>query len=543
MRRLRVPVAAVLLGCLVAFGCTSSGTIASRSLSGVVTDEAGLPVEGALVRLQGTTVTTRSDAQGRFRLAVRDEPAAGHVTAWKSGFFNGGTQFAGEGEIHRIGLKPLLRGDDADYRWISARLPPDGKAPAHAAAPCETCHTRDAFPVVNEWLASAHARAATNPFFLSVFNGERSALGLVPQLGYKRDFPKSNGNCATCHVPALALKNAFDADPNRAREIEREGVFCDFCHKVADVTVDATGGRPGVLSMRFSRPPPGEKLFFGPFDDAFPGPDSFHPLFKESRYCAGCHNGRFWNVAVYSEFDEWAASGYARRGVQCQNCHMKPDGMTHRVALEKEGSIRRDPLTVASHAFPGIADEKFMRDAVELQVAAVRARERIEVTVTVRNRGAGHHLPTGNPMRNLVLLVDARDAGGGRLELLAGERLPVWAGRGAEQNGNYAGLPGKGYAKVLQTLLQYPADRRLGASFAPIYPAPHWRPVLLESDNRIPAEGSDTAAFSFASPLGGGTARVSVRLIYRRVFRSWQEPEAQPLGDLLMAEKLSTLAE
>ncbi len=541
MRRMRVPAAAVLLGCLVAWGCTSGARFGARSISGVVSDEAGHPVDGALVRLQGTNITTRSDAHGRFRIAARDE--ARHVTAWKPGFFNGGAQLAGGNESYRIRLKPLPQGDNAVYRWTPTRLPPDGKAPEHAAAPCETCHTRDAFPVVDEWQGSAHARAATNPFFLSVFNGDRSTAGLVPELGYKRDFPKSNGNCAACHVPALALENAFDADPNRARAVEREGVFCDFCHKVSNVTVDATGGRPGVLSMSFSRPPEGEKLFLGPFDDAFPGPDSFHPLFKESRYCAGCHNGRFWNVSVYSEFDEWAASGYARRGIQCQNCHMKPDGKTHRVALEKEGAIRRDPLTVASHAFPGIADEKFMRDAVELQAVAVRARGRIEVTVTVRNRGAGHHLPTGNPMRNLVLLVDARDAEGRRLELVAGERLPAWAGRGAEENGNYAGLPGKGYAKVLQTLSQYPADRRQAASFAPIYPAPHWRPVLLESDNRIPAEGSDTSAFSFASPSGGGSVRVSVRFIYRRVFRSWLEPDAKPLGDLLLAEKSSTLAE
>ena len=540
MRRLRVPAAAVLLGFLVAFGCTSNGRIGSRSISGVVTDEAGHPVGDALVRMQGTNITTRSDAHGRFRIAVRGE--ARHVTAWKSGFFNGGAQLAGEGENHRILLKPLPQGDNIAYRWIPARLPPDGKSPEHAAAPCETCHTRDAFPIVDEWQRSAHARAATNPFFLSVFNGDRNAAALAPGLGYKRDFPRSNGNCATCHVPALALGNPFDADPNRASGIEREGVFCDLCHKVADVTVDATGGHPGVLSMRFSRPPEGEKLFFGPFDDVFPGPDSFHPLYKDSRYCAGCHNGRFWNVAVYSEFDEWAASGYARRGIHCQSCHMRPDGKTHQIALSREGGIRRDPLSLASHALAGISDEKFMRDAVELQAIAVRAPGRIDVTVTVHNRGAGHHLPTGNPMRNLVLLVDARNAGGERLELVAGERLPAWAGRGAEQNGNYAGLPGKGYAKVLQTLLQYPADRRLGASFAPIHPAPHWRPVLLESDNRIPAEGSDTSAFSFASP-GGGAVQVNVRLIYRRVFRSWLEQGAKPLGDLLLAEKSSNLAE
>ncbi len=541
MRRLRVPVAAVLLGCLVAFGCTSNGGIAGRSVSGVVTDDAGRPVDGALVRLQGTDITTRSDAQGRFRLASRDEPQATHVTAWKAGFFNGGAQLSGDD--HRIRLKPLPPGDNSGYRWIAPLASSGDAAAGRAAAPCETCHTRDAFPVVDEWRGSAHARAATNPFFLSVFNGDRTTPGLTPQLGYKRDFPKSNGNCAACHVPALALRNAFDADPNRARGVEREGVFCDFCHKVSGVKPDATGGRPGVLSMSFSRPPEGEKLFLGPFDDAFPGPDSFHPLYKDSRYCAGCHNGRFWNVAIYSEFDEWAASGYAQRGIQCQNCHMRPDGKTHQVALAKEGAIRRSPPTVASHALPGIADAQFMRDAVELESVAVRTRGRIDVTVTVRNRGAGHHLPTGNPMRNLVLLVDARDARGTRLELVAGGRLPEWAGRGAEENGNYAGLPGKGYAKVLQTLLLYPADRRQGTSFAPIHPAPHWRPVLLESDNRIPAEGSDTEAFSFASPSGGGSVRVSVRFIYRRVFRSWQQPEAKPLGDLLLAEKESNLAE
>ena len=59
---------------------------AVAELAGRVMDADG-PVFGATVRLQATTHTTTTDADGRFRLPA--DAAAVHVTAWKEGYFIG----------------------------------------------------------------------------------------------------------------------------------------------------------------------------------------------------------------------------------------------------------------------------------------------------------------------------------------------------------------------------------------------------------------------------------------------------------------------
>lgn len=533
-----------------AFGLIVSGSVAgchsltpdtNSTLAGIVVSADGKALSDALVRLQGTAVTATTDTEGHFAIRAKELPPSKHLTAWKQGFYNGGEAINADIAEYRIILRPLPQRDNAQYQW----LPPRQVAnPEPGATACADCHSEALFPVLNEWGKSAHARSATNPLFLEFFSGSDERGPLLGGLGYKRDFPHSDGSCATCHVPAMALHNPFGSDPRKARGIEREGVFCDLCHKVEDVVSDPAGGHPGILAMKLKRPGSGQQVFFGPLDDAFPGVsdlDSFNPIFKQSRYCAACHDGKFWNVSVYSEFREWSESSYAERNIHCQACHMKPDGITRRVALEKEGSILRDPTTLASHALFGINDEAFMREAVALSANAEANGDRMKLRVTVKNVKAGHHIPTGSPMRNMVLVVDARDANDRRLAMLDGESIPAWAGTGPEADGNYAGLPGKGYAKVLKRWPEYLADNR-SLVLGPLYPSPFWRPVVLDYDNRIPAEGTDTSAYVFkldaeaAKPL-----RVSVRLIYRKTFKSWLKPQAGDSNDTLLANASLTL--
>jgi len=531
--------AVILAGCELIAACAQSAR--ADAATGLVASADGQPVAGAVVRLQGTTMSTLSGADGRFRLAAPAASAARYLTAWKDGYYIGGVPLAADGTPFHIALKPLPTGDNADYQWLAAR---SAAAPANdSGKPCETCHLREVFPLVPEWESSAHARAATNPFFLAFFNGGQHDLALLPQLGYKRDFPRSSGNCANCHLPALALRRPYDADPGLATGVERDGVFCDLCHKVRQVKVDTVGGRAGVLAMSFARPPHGEQLFLGPFDDVFPGPDTFHPLYKDSRFCAACHHGVLWGVLAYGEFAEWQASSYAEKGIQCQSCHMKPDGKTLQVAPTAEGAIVRHPDTIASHAFPGRDDAQFMRSALQVDAdARIEASgDKLQVTVKLRNTGAGHHVPTGNPMRNLVLLVDARDASGRPLELLEGSSVPIWGGQGRVEFGNFAGLPGKGYAKILSTPVAYPADSHLDEGRPPLYPAPHWRRIRIESDNRLPAGGEDASEYLFRLPPGSKQADVRVRLLHRRTFRSWLDPRVLPEPDLLLAEQVFSL--
>lgn len=516
--------------------CHSLTPETKSTLVGIVVSEGGKAISDALVRLQGTTLTATTDKEGRFEISAKEPPPSKYVTAWKQGFYNGGEPIKNDIAEYRIVLKPLPEHDNAQYRWIPPRQVAN---PEPGAMACADCHT-EAFPVLSEWGKSAHARSATNPLFLEFFSGSDERGPLIGELGFKRDFPHSNGSCATCHVPAMALHNPFDSDPRKASGIEREGVFCDLCHKVQDVVIDPVGGHPGILAMMLKRPENGKHVFFGPLDDVFIGHsdlDSFNTVYRESRYCAACHDGKFWNVVVYSEFQEWSESSYAKRDIQCQDCHMKPNGITRRFALEKEGSILRDPATVASHTLFGINDEAFMRESVTLTARAEVGGDKMQIMVTVKNVKAGHHIPTGSPMRNMVLRVDARDGQGKRLAMLDGETIPLWAGTGPEPEGNYAGLPGKGYAKVLKRWPEYLADRRFQV-LSHLYPSPFWRPIVLDYDNRIPADRTDTSAYRFKLPEEiAKPVRVSVRLIYRKTFKSWLKPQASETNDLLLASE------
>lgn len=513
-----------------AAGCSRWGP---PGVTGTVVDVEGRPVSEARVRLQATSAFTLTTAAGAFRLHVPPGSSSGVLAASKDGYFIAGEKLVPGRTDYRIVLK-AIPDDDRDYAWASPRQVSKAEGAPKA---CETCH-----PILfSEWERSAHAGSAKNPLFLAVFEGKDRSGRPTGAPGFRLDFPRSLGNCAACHVPGMAVNGPFAADPARAEGAAAEGVFCDFCHKVRSVTLDASGGRPGVLSFQFARPPPGKLAAFAQLDDVTIGPDAYQPLFRESAYCAPCHHGSFWSVRAYSEFAEWSASSYARRNVHCQDCHMKLETGPRRVALEKEGGIVRDPATISSHVQYGLNDEAFMRRAVTLSARADARGDRVRVRVSVRNSGAGHHVPTGSPMRNMILLVDARDATGAPLALVAGGRVPDWAGRGSPERGDYAGLPGKGFAKILADLVEYPADPRLGRRFSRADPAPYWRPTVVASDTRIPAEATDESEYVFAAPTAAPVT-VRTRLVYRRTFRSWGTLDRIKGGELGLASSTTVVS-
>lgn len=514
----------------------ASSSDGGTELSGLVVNADGKPIEGATVRLQGTRNATRSDSHGAFRLRAPGDDRPKAVTAWKEGFFNGGERIEDGRSDYRIVLSALPIEDNSDYAFIAAR--PSAHS-SDARKPCIKCHPG----IVSEWERSSHAASAKNPLFLAVLSGRNRDGQLTGAPGYRLDFPESSGNCAACHAPLLALREPFGSDPTRARGATLDGIACDFCHKVHRTKVDDSGGRPGVLSMSLLRPPPGKDLFLGPLDDVIAGPDAFNPRYRDSEYCAPCHHGTFWNVRVYSEFEEWAASSYARRGVQCQDCHMKGRDEPRRFAPERKGAIIRDPATLSSHVQFGVRDSAFMRAAVDLKVEAAVMGNEVVVRARVWNVKAGHHLPTGSPMRNMVLLVEAVDAKGTPLPLVKGDRVPDWAGRGAPARGDYGGLPGKGFAKVLVDLVEYPSDRRRGRQLSRVFPAPQWRPTVVASDTRIPAETADESEYSFRLPEASlAPVTVRTRLIYRRSFRSWSGLGEMTGGELELARSEDTVS-
>ena len=536
------------------------GARAQLVARGTVRDQSG-PLAGAVVRARGSDRYALTDAQGGFRLPLASADA--QLAAWAPGFYIGGgpaADFLGAGGAALL-LRPHHSADNPDYAFID---PLDTDNPDA----CVHCHrdrtggANSAMPV-DEWLLDAHSQAATNPRFLSLYNGTDvngapgaptvftfdAAQGIdVPAAaapgaagaaaGFRLDFPDSGGSCATCHAPVLAVADPYAADPNAATGAAAGGVTCDFCHKIQDVPLRPDGlpdpGLPGVLSIRLLRPPAGAQIFIGPYDDAAEN-DVYSALQSESRICAACHSGQFWDVRIYDSFGEWLSSPYsdADSGQTCQDCHMPPTGSAQFVQFppgHSEPLPARSADTVFSHRMPGAADQALLANTAEVELDALRAGDRLRVTVRVTNSGAGHHIPTDNPLRNLILLVAAADGAGQPLALAAGPTIPAWGGEGDPARGYYAGEPGVLYAKVL-------ADTYTGETPAYAY----WRPTRLVSDNRIPALAADETVYEFALPADAGGAAVTARLYLRRAFIALMDAKQWDTPDILMEERTVTL--
>ena len=504
--------------------------------------EDGNPVIAARVRLQATEHMTFTDAQGHFTLNNLPLSDTLTITAWSYGYFVGWAGVKeGKPDSVTIELKPYYTTDNPDYDWFSIEA-------TEGSATCGQC-----MPSYEEWIEDAHSQSAVNPRFLTMYNGtdvygnqspltrygysrDYGSFPLPPDPtrpyygpGYKLDFPGTAGNCATCHVPGAAAKPgmAYAADPNDAEDIDLEGVFCEFCHKLGEVVLNpATGlpydNRPGIISMRLYRPEGEEQLFFGNFDDVTRRV-SYLPLIEESAFCAPCHFGTFWDVVIYNSYGEWLDSPYSdpENGQTCQDCHMPGVDYDYFVYPEKGGLIR-DRKNIFSHLMPGAMDETLMRNAVSMDVYIGWTDSTITISVRIVNDQTGHDVPTDCPLRHLILLVRVAGLDGMLLEQTSGGVLPDWCGTGDPADGYYAGLPGKTYAKVLEEL--WTGIQPSGA---------YWNPVRIVSDNRLGAYETDESTYTFDS-AGLVQVTVDVELIYRRAFKELMDQKSWDTPDIVM---------
>lgn len=464
------------------------------AIEGTVTDGKA-PVAKASVGWQGNSDRVSTDAQGRFRLASGSDSK--RIIATKPGYRIASA--LASGKPLTLKLERLPTDDNADYEWISPH------ADAAKANNCANCHEE----TYREWQASAHAKSATNPKFLSLFAGDD---GKHKTWNAQVEHPDGAAVCAGCHAPTLQSPT-LDYDIRKADGVARSGIHCDYCHKVADAPIDKIGTRFGRDGLYLLRPKKGELLTFGPLDDAVrPGESFGHvPLYKESRYCASCHEGTVFGVHAYGTYSEWLDSPAKKAGKQCQDCHMAPTGKMTNIAPGK-GGIERKASTLASHHTPGgDADmlKKCLQIKVQLKPTAMGTQLDIEITAT----NVGHRVPTGFVDRQLILVVTAIDAKGTRVDLVDGPRLPASAGKWKDAAGFL-------YAKQL-----IGEGRKM--------PAPFWLPIERTVDTRLNPERPDRRAFVFPA----AAQRVTVQLWYRRFWQEVADARGWRDNDLLVHEK------
>jgi hypothetical protein len=244
------------------------------------------------------------------------------------------------------------------------------------AETCGRCH-RD---ILSAWKQSAHARAMENPIF-------QDALERAEDVS-----PGARQICLSCHAPTVK----YSGDLALKTKASWEGVTCDFCHSLKSVEVT---GHTVAMEVRFD----GTKT--GPLKDAasIGHGTAFSPIHTSSLVCAGCHEYRnAQGFGVLTTYSEWEQSAYASSGANCQTCHMAETS-----AEVVDPKIKRlERSTVNLHAMPGSRSLDMLNKAVTLRLRTRREADELVVEVDLENRGAGHRIPTGSPLRRLELEVE-----------------------------------------------------------------------------------------------------------------------------------------
>ena len=109
-------------------------------------------------------------------------------------------------------------------------------------------------------------------------------------------------------------------------------------------------------------------------------------------------------------------------GVICQSCHMPTDGEVGNAAdlgnhFDVPAGIAagwyRTPGQVRQHVWvgPRQPESRMLQLAAALSIESAVQDGELVAQVTVRNVGPGHAIPTGEPLRSLILAVEARCEG------------------------------------------------------------------------------------------------------------------------------------
>jgi len=267
------------------------------------------------------------------------------------------------------------------------------------------------------------------------------------------------GGCADCHAPGidgkLGGRDLLEADSFAYTR----GIHCDVCHHVESVDDDGAPGIAGRLKILRPSDPAltpsfgdWRPLLFGPHDDI---PNPFmgivqRMVYRESRFCAGCHqleqevlvsgveiDAARWpdgTLPIHSTMSEWAAG---TQGVTCQGCHMPPDPDVANTAdlqlfpstVGVAGGWYRPVPSVRRHIWYGPRSEgdalHGLTGKVELETALDGGV--LTVTAETKNLGAGHGLPTGEPLRSVLLVVEA-SCEGAALVPTGGDVVPDFGG-------------------------------------------------------------------------------------------------------------------
>jgi len=258
--------------------------------------------------------------------------------------------------------------------------------------------------------------------------------------------PQHMGACADCHAPATGgpMGGGHSLLDVSGQAFE-EGVTCDFCHKVSDID---PGAEPGIggrtvlgrpLEAIENFPLPWKPVMYGPYADVI-NPymrGSISPIFASGELCSGCHEYRQapqWDdsetaidparwpsgrLPIHTTWEEWSSSLLAPT-TPCRTCHMPGFDAENSADIDLFGlepglvaGFYRGADEVRDHGFYGPTDvlpdgSRLLDQAAAMSLQASVDGDQLLVQASVSNNQTGHGLPTGEPMRSVLLVVEAR---------------------------------------------------------------------------------------------------------------------------------------
>ena len=509
---------------------------AAADISGFVLEEGtGAPIAGASVHVQADPASpvAVTAADGSFTLPVSPAGMV-MVTAGLEYDRTAGANFATGGVLASEGQTgvtiSLLRLPVAEDPTYQSFLP--------QVADCGNCHEEQE----EEWLLGNHASAGGDAWVRDLFSGDGTPGGAAGYVFLDTHDPGETGFCATCHTP---MADVFDPGNVMLNEVTSaaalEGISCIACHQMDSVNDNVQAlHHLGNSTYRFpdGRPfIPTQEFVWGPLDDiAFGGMKaSYAPLFSQSLLCASCHEYNRPGTAVPGQttYTEWLASPYAVPGAgfrSCQDCHMPEEDAPGYLVDPIGNPPLRPAEQIHEHEFEGATSDE-LEEHVHLATTVAEVGSAIAVRCEVTNE-AGHAFPTGVSPRNALVVIEATWQGL-PLHQTSGRTVPFYGSDDVPgiQDGDYAGLPGAGFARVLEGRIN---DQ-----------GPVVRPVLfidaeaVFEDTLIPSGATDVTEVVLAVPAAaqsGDEVVVQARLLYRRAWRAlavtkgWQTtPQGGPI--------------
>ena len=257
---------------------------------------------------------------------------------------------------------------------------------------CKNCHER----AYKQHFVSMHSRSYTNEAFQSQYFNE-----VVPLSMFDPDVQVEATKCLACHNPIAYLSQAQPILSKEQGELSANNITCDFCHTIVSFKGKAPGGANYIVE-------PGE-IKYGPHRTETQWHHRYNPLFRSSQFCGICHNGsNHHGVITKSTYTEWEESPYAKKRIQCQDCHMNVIGF-----IEDDNPIFESGQAASimmaktphrknlhTHTFPGSSSTQQIIGSIKLKIypnkTSARPGENVDVTVFVDNRRTGHKMPTGH---------------------------------------------------------------------------------------------------------------------------------------------------